>query len=71
MGCFCIKINQHIKYISKYYQKAILSPNKTIKESKIKAPSRKNPEKNPYIWDKIFKNGPSKICGRLPLKNLR
>ena len=21
-------------------------------------------------WDKIFKNGPSKICGRQPLKNL-
>ena len=20
------------------------------------------------IWDKIFKNGPSKICGRQPLK---
>ena len=25
----------------------------------------------PYrvVWDKIFKNGPSKICGRQPLKN--
>ena len=22
------------------------------------------------IWDKVFKNGPSKICGRQPLKNL-
>ena len=22
------------------------------------------------IWGKIFKNGPSKICGRQPLKNL-
>ena len=21
-----------------------------------------------YIWDKVFKNGPSEICGRLPLK---
>ena len=21
------------------------------------------------IWDKVFKNGPSKICGRQPLKN--
>ena len=21
------------------------------------------------IWDKLFKNGPSKICGRQPLKN--
>ena len=21
-------------------------------------------------WDKVFKNGPSKICGRQPLKNL-
>ena len=20
-------------------------------------------------WDKVFKNGPSKICGRQPLKN--
>ena len=23
------------------------------------------------IWDKVFKNGPSKICGSQPLKNLR
>ena len=22
-------------------------------------------------WDKVFKNGPSKICGRQPLKNVR
>ena len=22
------------------------------------------------IWGKVFKNGPSKICGRQPLKNL-
>ena len=22
------------------------------------------------IWDKVFKNGPSEICGRQPLKNL-
>ena len=24
-----------------------------------------------YIWDKVFKNGPSKICGTQPLKNLK
>ena len=24
-----------------------------------------------YIWDNIFKNEPSKICGRQPLKNLK
>ena len=23
------------------------------------------------IWDKTFKNGPSEICGRQPLKNLK
>ena len=23
------------------------------------------------IWDKVFKNGPSEICGRQPLKNLK
>ena len=23
-----------------------------------------------YKWVKVFKNGPSKICGRQPLKNL-
>ena len=23
------------------------------------------------IWDKVFKNGPSKICGRQSLKNLK
>ena len=22
-------------------------------------------------WDKVFKNGPSKICGRQPLKNMK
>ena len=29
----------------------------------LKAPSVK------IIWDKAFKNGPSKICGRQPLRN--
>ena len=24
-----------------------------------------------HIWDKVFENGPSKICGRQPLKNLK
>ena len=24
-----------------------------------------------YIWDKVFKNGPSIICGRQPLKDLK
>ena len=24
-----------------------------------------------YNWDKVLKNGPSKICGRQPLKNLK
>ena len=24
-----------------------------------------------YIWDKVFKNEPSKICGRQSLKNLK
>ena len=23
------------------------------------------------MWDKVFKNGPSKICGRQPLKKLK
>ena len=23
------------------------------------------------IWDKILKNGPTEICGRQPLKNLK
>ena len=22
-----------------------------------------------FIWEKVFKNGPNKICGREPLKN--
>ena len=24
-----------------------------------------------YIWDEAFKNGPSKICGRQPIKYLK
>ena len=24
-----------------------------------------------HKWDKVFKNGPSKICGRQPLENLK
>ena len=24
-----------------------------------------------FTWDKVLKNGPSKICGRQPLKNLK
>ena len=27
--------------------------------------------KNDYIWVKVFKNGPSRICGRQPLKYLK
>ena len=27
--------------------------------------------KNTNKWDNVFKNGPSKICGRQPLKNLK
>ena len=23
------------------------------------------------IWDKVFKNGPNKICGRQPLQNFK
>ena len=23
------------------------------------------------IWDKVFKSGPSKVCGRQPFKNLK
>ena len=26
---------------------------------------------NMHTWDKIFKNRPSKICGRQPSKNLK
>ena len=28
-------------------------------------------EKLKNIWDKVFKKGPSKICGRQPLKDLK
>ena len=24
-----------------------------------------------FIWDKVFKSGPSKVCGRQSLKNLK
>ena len=27
--------------------------------------------KGPYIWDKVFKNGPSKICECQPLKKFK
>ena len=26
---------------------------------------------NSFIWDKVFKNGPSEICGSQPLKNVK
>ena len=26
---------------------------------------------NILIWEKVFKSGPSKVCGRQPLKNLK
>ena len=25
----------------------------------------------PYIWNKVFQSGPSKVCGRKLLKNLK
>ena len=30
-----------------------------------------NYEKAAIRWDEVFKNGPSKICGRQPLENLK
>ena len=27
--------------------------------------------KSKVIWDKVFKNGPSKLCGRQPLKKMK
>ena len=33
-------------------------------------PSNLNDNFN-YKWDKVFKNGPSKICERQPLKDLK
>ena len=24
-----------------------------------------------FVWEKVFKNGPGKICGMQPLKNLK
>ena len=32
--------------------------------------SMKFKKRNSFIWVKVFKNGPSKTCGRQPLKNL-
>ena len=29
------------------------------------------PAKQKLKWVKVFKNGPSKVCGRQPLKNLK
>ena len=29
------------------------------------------PKKMTFIWDKVFKNRSSKICGRQPLKHLK
>ena len=49
-----------------------------LKENPRNHTNCKHPEKLPdsiqkvsYTWDKVFKNGPSKICERQPLKNLK
>ena len=37
---------------------------------KILIPYLENPSEE-TTWDEVFKNGPSEICGREPLKNLK
>ena len=39
------------------------------KRNKIIRMEKFSLKKSRNIWDKVFKNGPSKICGRQPLKN--
>ena len=37
---------------------------------KILIPYLENPSEE-TTWDEVFRNGPSEICGREPLKNLK
>ena len=38
--------------------------------SRLSATNTKVAKQQNDIWDKVFKSGPSKFCGRQPLKNL-
>ena len=42
-----------------------------LKKKKKNSRTISGKHKLKLLWDKVFKNGPSKICGRQPLKNLK
>ena len=41
-----------------------------LNSGRILFPQSRGALRKPNTWDKIFKNGPSKICGIQPLKNV-
>ena len=47
----------------------ITSHQTTSKSARYNQTVKKRSSK--LIWDKVFKKGPSKICGRQPLKNFK
>ena len=45
------------------------SQNSRSEVNKLSVINKQSKTFHSYIWDKVFKNGPSKICRRQPLKN--
>ena len=58
-SCYCTKFRNHKVFTSR------------INNSKGKRKFFVKVTQLQYTWDKVFKNGPNKICGRQPLKILK
>ena len=69
---YCEAVNQIV--LKSFYPDGLLKSVLTDEEAiglilEVASMMRKGFRKVKFIWDKVFKNGPSKICGRQPLKN--
>ena len=63
-----LRFNQHIATMT---SKAAMQLNARSRLQRFIEKAEKINCNNSFIWDKIFKNGPSEICGSQPLKNLK
>ena len=60
----CSKFNEYL-----YGKKFIAERDHKRLKCILNTPMHKTPPGKDLIWDKVFKNGTSNICGRQPLKN--
>ena len=66
---FPVRFKKHVILGTKLSLTKAIIPN--LKKGYVSAKDNLKKSASLRIWVKVFKNGPSKICGRQPLKNLK